>query len=139
MALSLADGRGRIADINVTPMADVMIVLLIIFMVTVPIIRDGPVANLPDAAHARVESEGAPVVSVSGSGALFIDGLPMLSLDDLQLALQSSLANRADKTVHVKAEPDLDYVEVGRVLQACRRAGAQSVALVTKPRIRSAR
>jgi biopolymer transport protein TolR len=139
MALQVGNDRGRIADINVTPMADVMIVLLIIFMVTVPLLRDGPVANLPQAAHSRVETEGPPVVSVSATGALFIDGLPMLSLDDLGLAVQSSLANRADKTIHVKAEPALGYAEVGRVLDACRRAGAQSVALVARPRLRSER
>jgi len=139
MALSIANGRGRIADINVTPMADVMIVLLIIFMVTVPRLREGAVANLPEAAHSRVEGEGPPVVSVSASGAFLIDGLPMLSLDDLAAAVQSALANRADKTIHVKAEAGLGYSEVGRVLEACRRAGAQSVALVARPRLRSGR
>ncbi len=124
-------GRGAIADINVTPMADVMIVLLIIFMVTAPLIARAPV-RLPQAVH-PTEHEGQRIeLLVRADGAVLVDGsaVPPGSVGEWIAAL----APNRRKTVLVQADAGVPYVDVARVLSACRRAGLGEVALAAERR-----
>jgi biopolymer transport protein ExbD len=125
--------RGAIADINVTPMADVMIVLLIIFMVATPVIARAPVRlppafNAADQRHERVE------VVVRASGAVTVDGLELSGSDALGEWISARRASGAEALVLVQADRGVAYREVGRVLSACRRAGVADVALATERR-----
>ncbi len=133
MAMSVGRPRkGAIAEINVTPMADVMIVLLIIFMVATPIIATVPV-TLPRAVH-RVEHKGERVeVLLRGDGAVLVDGaaVPPPSVGEWVAALPP--AKRA--TVLVQADGQVPYAEVARVLASCRKAGVAEVALAAQQRI----
>jgi biopolymer transport protein TolR len=129
MAISVGRARGAIAEINVTPMADVMIVLLIIFMVATPVIVRAPV-RLPGAAHATEHAGERLEIVVRSDGAVLLEGavVPPTALADW-------LAPRAGRRgALVQADQDAAYVDVARVLAACRKAGLAEVALATQRR-----
>ena len=122
------------ADINVTPMVDVMLVLLIIFMVTAPLMTAGVPVNLPDARAKALEQEQKPVeISMDGTGAVFID-TDQVSEDALPVRLAAIAASRAvgnEPQVLLRADRQLDYGRVMRVMGELNRAGLNRVALVT--------
>ena len=134
MALSAGRPRGgAIAEINVTPMADVMIVLLIIFMVATPIIVTAPVP-LPAAAH-PTEHEGETLdVVVRADGSVTIAGTPFPT----SASLADYLAARASATrsllILIQADRDAAYRDLEPVLTACRASGASEVGLATELR-----
>lgn len=124
---------GAIAEINVTPMADVMIVLLIIFMVTAPVIARAPV-RLPEATH-LAERRGEKVeVVVKRDGSVAIDGATLATAELLgeYLAARSPLPE--SMLVLVQADRDSTYAELARVLAACRSARVGEVALAAEVR-----
>jgi biopolymer transport protein TolR len=137
MAMSVGSGRkGAIAEINVTPMADVMIVLLIIFMVATPILIQAPV-QLPNARQA-IEQEGETLEIVVRSNGLISAGEDVFpSIESLAdfLALKTAVA--APPAVVIQADRAVAYSEVARVLSACRRAGAREVALAALKQVGS--
>jgi biopolymer transport protein TolR len=122
------------ADINVTPLVDVMLVLLIIFMVTAPLMTAGVPVNLPDARAKALEQEQKPVeISMDGTGAVFID-TDQVSEDALPVRLAAIAASRAvgnEPQVLLRADRQLDYGRVMRVMGELNRAGLNRVALVT--------
>jgi biopolymer transport protein ExbD len=138
MTMNVGSKRtGAIAEINVTPMADVMIVLLIIFMVVTPIISRID-ANLPPATFSK-EGAGDPplVVALDRHQVLKLNGAEVAGPEALQAAVQAELAKGSErsKTVTLKAHEGLDYALVARVIDACRVAGAQDVAFVTEKKL----
>ena len=137
MNLPSSRGRGRrapMADINVTPLVDVMLVLLIIFMVTAPLMTAGVPVNLPDARAKALEQQQKPVeISMDGTGAVFID-TDQVSEDALPVRLAAIAASRAvgnEPQVLLRADRQLDYGRVMRVMGELNRAGLNRVALVT--------
>jgi biopolymer transport protein TolR len=136
MAMAAPNRGGRIAEINVTPMADVMIVLLIIFMVTVPLIAEGPVRDLPPAQHAAAKPAGPVVLSITSNEGVFLGTVP-LGRHELEERLRPALQGARERVVHVRAPAGLPYFAVAGVLDACRRAGAEEIAFIALPRPRS--
>jgi biopolymer transport protein TolR len=132
MAMSTSSAGGRIAEINVTPMADVVIVLLIIMMMTVPLLNDGRVRNLPETVQAQNVS-GEIVLSVAADATLDIGGRPV-ALGELPERLEPLLAATRDGRVQLKVDRELAYSALVPVLAVCRRAGASEIAFVTLPR-----
>jgi biopolymer transport protein ExbD len=129
MALSVGHTRGgAIAEINVTPMADVMIVLLIIFMVTAPLFVQAPVA-LPSAVHPTEHNGETLRVVVRADGAVSIEGSPLSD----SVVLADYLAARAAATrsllILIQADRDVPYRDLERVLTASRTSGASEIAL----------
>jgi len=125
MAMNLGRGDTAVAQINVTPMADIMIVLLVIFMVVTPILDQD--VRVPAAAHAEEKSDdaGALVVSIRSDRTLFLDGTRLDNLGELVLSVTERLALAADNhVVYLRADEGLPYSEVLKVLEACREAGA---------------
>ena len=130
-------GRGRrapMAEINVTPLVDVMLVLLIIFMVTAPLLTAGVPVNLPDSRAKPLEAEEKPVqISIDRTGKLFVDDTE-LSEGDLPARLER-IASAGDAAkppqVFLRADRGLDYGRVMRVMGELNRAGLNRVALVT--------
>jgi biopolymer transport protein TolR len=134
MAMRLGGRRTVVSDINVTPMADIMIVLLIIFMVAVPKITAPPVP-LPDARHARDAPKEAVALVVTANGARIGKDEPM-DLEALSTYLAARVqTSRTSLAVLVQADRDMDYAPVARVLQACRIAGVEEIGLATRPRV----
>ena len=122
-----------IASINVTPLVDVMLVLLVIFMVTAPIIQQGVSVDLPKAAGAPLASQTAPVVvSIDRAGRLSL-GDEVLSISDLSVRLRALVGKKADQQVYVRADQAVPYGQVMRAMGALREAGLVKVGLVTDP------
>jgi biopolymer transport protein TolR len=123
--------RAPMAEINVTPLVDVMLVLLIIFMVTAPLLVAGVPVNLPDSRAKPLEQQQKPVqISLDTAGKLYVDDVetPMPSLAN-KLA---SLPHGADAPqIYLRADRSLDYGRVMQVMGEISRAGLTKVALVT--------
>ena len=137
MAMNVGGGRkGSIAEINVTPMADVMIVLLIIFMVMTPIFVNAPV-QLPEARRAA-DQEGERLEVILNTNGLIRAGQESFASADAfgdYLAVRS--AGGTGPTVLVLADRGVAYTEVARVLAACRKAGTREVALAARRQVGS--
>jgi biopolymer transport protein TolR len=126
-------GRTTMSEINVTPMVDVMLVLLIIFMVTAPLIQQGVKLNLPQAKAAPVEaSEKKLVVSVDARKRVFI-GDAEVGLDQLEEKLKANAKAQADKEVYLYADRALPYGTVMEVMSAAQRAGITNLGMITDP------
>jgi biopolymer transport protein TolR len=118
------------AEINVTPLVDVMLVLLIIFMVTAPLLTTGVPVNLPQSKAGALKQETKPVtISVERSGQVFIgeDEVPPETLEDRLAAIAAS----EPPQVYLRADRGLDYGAVMQVLGELNRAGLNKVALVS--------
>ena len=140
MAMQLPSQRGKgrrapMADINVTPLVDVMLVLLIIFMVTAPLLVTGVPVNLPETrAKALDEDQKPTVVSIDRDGGLFINDAQISDADlpDRLAEIMSANAGKAEPPqIFLRADTALDYGRVMRVMGELNRAGLNKVALVS--------
>lgn len=118
------------SEINVTPLVDVCLVLLIIFMVVTPMLVTGMPVHLPDATHGGAITNQPLPVTLNADRTLYI-GATVVRLEDLAGALQRARAE-ANRPVIVRAEKTLPYGDVVQVLDACRTAGFDQVALGTE-------
>ncbi|MDB5686731.1 MAG: Biopolymer transport, TolR [Rhizorhabdus sp.] len=139
MAMGPVSGRGGrrapMADINVTPMVDVMLVLLIIFMVTAPLMLAGVPVDLPESKANALDQDKKPVqISIDRSGAIFIDErqiqVTALSEQFAQIAAKSGKGKDSPQ-IFLRADKALDYGRVMAVMGELNRAGLNRVALVT--------
>jgi len=127
------DGRSMMADINVTPLVDVMLVLLVIFMVTAPMMQQGVQVNLPKAdTKSMTPAEESVVVTVDKSGKIFInkDETPAA---DLRNRLSTMFVSRTKKEVFLKADAGVPYGEVVRAMADIKGAGIERLGMVTEP------
>ena len=128
-----SDGGGSISDINVTPLVDVMLVLLVIFMVTAPILQQGVAIDLPKIAAAPLAGEEEQlVVNVNKTGQVFLNDTPIV-LDALTTKLAAIHAARPDRQVFVRADQSVSYGQVMKTMAAVRESGLTHVGLVTEP------
>ncbi len=129
--------RGRrmpMAEINVTPMVDVMLVLLIIFMVTAPLLVTGVPVDLPDSKASALKSDEAPIqVSINAKGEVFVDEMK-IAPDQLSAKLAAIKGVRTDEArVYVRADQGLGYGKVMAVVGEVSASGFKKVALVSQP------
>jgi biopolymer transport protein ExbD len=123
------------SDINVTPMIDVMLVLLIIFMIVTPLIAAGFKATLPKGKNLdpRPEGENEVVLGIDQAGRYFLDGRPLPN-GTLEDQLRSRFASRTeDKILYFKADNQLKYAKVQEAVETARRAGVRVMAAITEP------
>ncbi len=126
-------GRTTMSEINVTPMVDVMLVLLIIFMVTAPLIQQGVKVNLPETKAAPVEAtEKKLVLSIDAGRKVYI-GDAEVALEQLAEKLAANAKAQADKEVYLHADRDVPYGVVVEVMAAAQRAGINNVGMITDP------
>ncbi|MBV9843066.1 MAG: protein TolR [Sphingomonadaceae bacterium] len=128
--------RAPMAEINVTPLVDVMLVLLIIFMITAPLLVTGVKIDLPDSRAAALDQKEKPiVVSIDGSGAVFIDEAPVPQGELAgRLAGIAATRGREDQApqLFLRADKSLDYGRVMAVMGELNHAGLNKVALVSQ-------
>jgi len=122
------------SEINVTPMVDVMLVLLIIFMVTAPLLVAGVPVDLPESRAAALDQQAAPVqISLDDQGNIFIDDQPVSAAAlPAQLATIAALPEPPEgRRIYLRADKSLDYGQVMQVMGELNRAGLNRVALVS--------
>ena len=126
--------RSPMAEINVTPMVDVMLVLLIIFMVTAPLLATGVQVDIPESKAAALDQDNEPVaISMDAAGAIFIDDAPITeaALGERLAAIAQGSSVEGGPRIFLRADQGLDYGRVMRVMGELNRAGLRRVALVT--------
>ena len=125
--------RAPMAEINVTPLVDVMLVLLIIFMVTAPLLVAGVPINLPDSRAKALDEGDKPIqISLDRDGKLFVDKTEIRAADlPARLAAIAAKGDAQGPQIYLRADRGLDYGEVMRVMGEINRAGLNRVALVT--------
>ena len=126
-------GRTTMSEINVTPLVDVMLVLLIIFMITAPLIQQGVKVDLPEARAAPVEAtEKKLVLSIDAQQRIFI-GEAEVPLDSLEEKLRANAKAQADKELYLHADRAIPYGIVVEVMAAAQRAGVTNLGMITDP------
>src|ERR671916_890136 len=137
MAMNLGGGGGVKSDINVTPLVDVMLVLLIIMMIVAPLLQKGAPVRLPTAANSvdKPETEDQTVVAVTANGEFYVNGVPIPDTD-LQRRVTEILEDKTDKIVLIKADEDASYGKVMDAMDELRAAGIEDMGLITERRAR---
>jgi biopolymer transport protein TolR len=124
---------GAISNINVTPLVDVMLVLLVIFMVTAPILQQGVDINLPRVKAAALSGEEQQlVVAVNRTGKVYLNDTP-ITVPELGPKLQAILKLRPDRQVFLRADQNVRYGDVMRVISTIKGAGVERLGMVTEP------
>ena len=138
MAAGLGGGlgsqRGEMnlnADVNVTSLVDVMLVLLIVFMITAPMMQGGVDVELPRAEARPLTPKEGMVVSVDRNGAVFVDQT-RVTMKDFRVTFRSMVATRKPSGVYLQADTRVPYGTVVQVLAIIRAAGVQNVGLVAE-------
>ena len=125
--------RGTMSQINVTPLVDVMLVLLVIFMVTAPMMQQGVQVNLPKAdTKALNPKEESVVVTVERTGKTYLDRNEVAP-GQLKSRLTSLFASRSKKEVFLKADRDVPYGDVVRTMAEIKSAGIERLGMITEP------
>jgi len=135
MAVDLSSQRSgaTISQINVTPLVDVMLVLLVIFMVTAPIIQQGVEVNLPQTQSGAISGKEDPlIVTIAKSGKVYLNDNAM-SPEELGKKLRAIKAIQSDKQVYLLADQDVRYGLVMKTIAEIKQAGIQRLGMVTRP------
>ncbi len=123
------------SEINVTPFVDVMLVLLIIFMVTAPMMVQGLNVDLPEATAKPLDSEMEHlVVTISNDQQVYINDFEV-TIDFLAAKLQKIIQGRADREVYLKADKSIPYGVVVKVMAEIKGAGVEKLGMITEPAV----
>jgi biopolymer transport protein ExbD/biopolymer transport protein TolR len=120
------------AEINVVSLIDVMMLLMVIFMITAPIMQGGVDVTLPKADAAPLESKSGLVISITRNGAVYA-GETKMTLRDFRLAFKSLASRQGKAGVYLRADENVNYGTVAQVLGIIRAAGVTNLGFVTQP------
>jgi biopolymer transport protein TolR len=135
MAMDVGGAKGGIkSDINVTPLVDVMLVLLIIMMVVAPMLNQGVQLTLPEAVNAvpKPDTSDQVVVSIDSSGYFYVNAVGPVSKDEVPKRLQDVMEQKGTKLVFLKGDQDAAYGAIMDMMDALRKAQIDQVALITE-------
>ena len=133
MAISGRNSGGTMSDINVTPLVDVMLVLLVIFMVTAPIIQQGVQVNLPATSSSAIPgTEEHLVVTVAKNGKIYLND-NVMTLGDIGQKLRAIAKTQPNKQVYLRADQDVRYGLVMKTIAEIKQAGIERLGMVTRP------
>ena len=142
MSMAVGGKKGAsMADINVTPMADIMIVLLIIFMVITPMLQKGVDVKLPSAANTKERKDEPKTITVAikndNNRTTYLNGIKIENQADLVAQIKERLEELADtnKVVYLKGDENLAYSEVMKIMDYCREAGVEEIALIAEQKV----
>ena len=138
MAMQLGGSSSIKSDINVTPLVDVMLVLLIIMMIVAPLLQQGVPVNLPIAANSseKPETQDQTVVTIDRGKNVYLNAVPVPS-GQLQSRVTTVLEDKSDKIVIIKADDETPYSAVMATMDELRAAGIEDMGLITDTRRKS--
>lgn len=137
MGMSGQDRKGSrtaLSEINVTPLVDVMLVLLIIFMVTAPMMQQGLEVELPETASSGVTTNEEPFVLEIRKDRRLLAGDTEVKMATLAEKLQAIFSTRKNKQIYIQADKSVDYGYVAQAMGEIRKAGIYSIGLITIPK-----
>ena len=127
------NNKNFMSEINVTPLVDVMLVLLIIFMVTAPMLMQGVEVNLPQTTTKNIKTKEEPLMlTVNKEKEIFIEK-HRIKLDNLEIKIQKIFENRRDKEILLRADKEVPYGFVIKVIAKVKQAGIDKLGMVTVP------
>jgi biopolymer transport protein TolR len=127
------DSKGPLSEINVVPLVDIMLVLLIIFMITAPMMQHGMNIDIPKVTTKPMPTKDEPqILNVTKEERLILNE-KKLEIKDLKAAVELLFANRKDKEIYLRADKDVPYGFVVRCMGIVRGAGIEKINIVTKP------
>jgi len=139
MGMQVGEKSGSMnSEINITPLADVMLVLLIIVMLIAPMLQQGVDLVLPEAANTaeKPDQDSDTVLAVTADGRFYVDSVPT-SEANLLLDVQSALDRKFEQVILIKADQDAPYGNVMTVLDRLQRAGIEDIGLITERKVGS--
>lgn len=128
------NSRATLSEINVTPLVDVMLVLLIMFMVTTPLMQQGIDVQLPKTASSGVDLNDEPFVLVITAQRKITVAKEILNPKDMRTKLKSIFSHRKNKQIYIQADKSVDYGFVAEVMAEIRAAGIYQIGLITLPK-----
>jgi biopolymer transport protein TolR len=134
MAFTNANGRTQaaIADINITPLVDVVFVLLIIFMVTAPVLQSGIEVNVPKTRTVKEITEERTVISINKDQRVFLGNDP-ININEIKAKLRQKIRDPQHQSVFLRADQDVPFGAFATVMDAVKQAGITNVSIVTQP------
>ena len=135
MAMNLGGGGGVKSDINVTPLVDVMLVLLIIMMIVAPLLQQGVAVTLPVATNTseKPETQEQTVLAITADKRLFVNAVQVAE-QDLPRRMEQVLEEKKEKIVIIKADVDVEYGAVMAAMDTLRASGIEDMGLITETR-----
>ena len=138
MAMDLGGAKGGVkSDINVTPLVDVMLVLLIIMMLVAPLLQQGVPVKLPTAANTtdKPETQDQTVLAIGRNKELYVNAKPVTE-GELATRINEILENKKEKVVLIKADEEVEYGAVMAAMDSLRQAGVEDIGLVTERKLK---
>ena len=134
MAFSTQNGQTRtsLAEINVTPLVDVVLVLLIIFMITAPVLQSGIEVNVPKTRTVKEITEQRQVVTIDRDQQVFLGDQP-INLHDLGPRLKAGISDQTRQVVYLRADQRVPFGAFASVMDAIKQAGITNISIVTQP------
>lgn len=134
MAFTNSNGRTQaaIADINITPLVDVVFVLLIIFMVTAPVLQSGIEVNVPKTRTVKEITEERMVISINKDQRVFLGNDP-ININEIKTRLRQKIRDPQHQSVFLRADQDVPFGAFATVMDAVKQAGITNVSIVTQP------
>ncbi len=134
MAFTNASGRTQtaLADINITPLVDVVLVLLIIFMVTAPVLQSGIEVNVPHTRTVKEITEERLVISIDKSQRVFL-GNDAININKIGPTLKQKVRDPRHQAIYLRADEDVPFGAFATVMDAIKQAGISNVSIVTQP------
>ncbi|MEI6152704.1 MAG: ExbD/TolR family protein [Deltaproteobacteria bacterium] len=127
------DSKGPLSEINIIPLVDVMLVLLIIFMITAPMMQQGMGIDIPKVTTKPLPAKDEPqILNITKDQQLVLNE-KKLNIKDLKAAIQLLFVNRSDKEIFLRADKDVPYGFVVNCMGIVREAGVEKVNIVTRP------
>jgi biopolymer transport protein TolR len=136
MAMDLGGAKGGVkSDINVTPLCDVMLVLLIIMMIVAPLLQQGVSVKLPVATNTadKPETQDQTVIAIAANKSMYLNAKPVQE-GELATKINELLESKKEKIVLIKADEDVEYGAVMAAMDQLRQAGIEDIGLVTDPK-----
>jgi biopolymer transport protein TolR len=134
MAFTNTQGRTQtsLAEINIVPLVDVVLVLLIIFMLTAPIIQSGIEVNVPKTRTVKELTQERLVVSINRAQQLFVDSSP-ININELEAKLKARIKDPTQAMIYLRADEEVPFGSIAKVMDRAKQAGVVNINVVTQP------